>query len=276
MKWQQDYVALAAAQRRVVAGFNVFGYEDAQAVIRAAARVDAPVLLMVNRDARKEMDIAHWGALLGSLAEQAAIPVGVHLDHCEEPALIERAMCSGFTSVMYDGSKTPFADNLQISRALGRLAHQNGVFLETELGAVPYSDIGETEIHLTSPVEAQQMQRETETNWLAVSVGNIHRLTARKAQIAFSVLQKLEQGCTLPLVIHGASGLTDQDALRLKAARIGKMNYGTVLRQAFGNALRAEINAHPLEFDRLKLFAGPVAQVEEQAFQVIQMLWRKE
>ena len=82
MKWEQNYVAQAAQQKRIIPGFNIFGYEDAQAVIRAAERAVCPVLLMINRDARTAMAVEHWSALLNALAESSSVPVGIHLDHC--------------------------------------------------------------------------------------------------------------------------------------------------------------------------------------------------
>lgn len=272
----QDYVARASAGQHIVAGFNVFGYEDAQAVIRAAERVGAPVLLMVNRDASRVMAVEHWGALLGSLANAAAVPVGVHLDHCSETNTILRAIGSGFTSVMYDGSKRPLAENLEITWEIVRQAHARQVLVEAELGTVPYSDLGETEICLTDPEEARRMQQETSVDWLAVSVGNIHRLETQKVPIRFPVLRSIERACTLPLVVHGASGILEQDVLRLRKTRVGKMNFGTVLRKAFGYTLREQMEQHQAEFDRLRLFEEPTAQVEEQTYQIINMLWQEE
>lgn len=103
MKWEQNYVAQAAQQKRIIPGFNIFGYEDAQAVIRAAERAVCPVLLMINRDARTAMAVEHWSALLNALAESSSVPVGIHLDHCTETDILIRAIDSGFTSVMFDG-----------------------------------------------------------------------------------------------------------------------------------------------------------------------------
>ncbi len=120
------------------------------------------------------------------------------------------------------------------------------------------------------------MQEQTQVDWLAVSVGNIHRLATRKVSIQFPVLQQIEDSCQLPLVIHGASGVKDEEISQLKKTRVGKMNFGTVLRKTFGDCLRSEMREKPDEFDRLRLFRDPVAQVEEQAFHIIHMLWQEE
>ena len=111
-------------------GFNIFGYEDAQAVIRAAERAVCPVLLMINRDARTAMAVEHWSALLNALAESSSVPVGIHLDHCTETDTLIRAIDSGFTSVMFDGSHLPITENLKITQAIAQYAHKKNVFLE--------------------------------------------------------------------------------------------------------------------------------------------------
>lgn len=272
MRWDRDYVKEAAVERRIIAGFNIFGHEDAGSVIRAAERIRCPVILMVNRDARRALDIECWGALLGAMADRAQVPVGVHLDHCSDPENVRRAIVSGYTSVMFDGSKLPFEENLRLTAELAELAHQKGVSIEGELGNVPYSDFGRMEIKLTSPEEAGIIQERTRLDWLAVSVGNIHRLVDRKVPIQFDVLHRIQEHCSLPLVIHGASGIYDEDMRKLKEERIGKMNLGTSLRRVFGDTLRREMEVAPLEFDRQKLMRRSVERVEEAAYEILKNL----
>lgn len=272
MRWDRDYVKEAADSGKVIPGFNIFGYEDALAVTHAAEKAGCPVLLMVNRGAGDAMDVECWGKLLSSIAQRAAVPIGVHLDHCSDTDTIRRAVDSGFSSVMYDGSKFSFEKNREITQQMAEYAHARGALLEAELGQVPYSDLGETDILYTSPEEAAGMSSETEADWLAVSVGNVHRLADRTAPIDFSVLHQIQKACRLPLVIHGSSGICSADIKRMKNKRIGKMNFGTVLRKAFSDALRKELREHPEEFDRLKLFAYPAVRVEQEAYQIISML----
>lgn len=269
MRWDKDYVKEAAGNGTIVAGINIFGHEDAGAVIRAAERAKTPVLLMVNRDAKRELEIEHWGALLGSMAEKSKVPVGVHLDHCSDPENVRRAIHSGFSSVMFDGSKMPFLENVRLTAELAKEAHDNGVLIEGELGSVPYSDLGDTVIKWTSPKEAKVIQEETGLDWLAVSVGNIHRLVGRKVPIHFDVLDSIQKDCSLPLVIHGSSGISDSDIQKLKKERVGKMNLGTSLRKVFGDALRQEIQNRPDEFDRQRLMKHSVELVEETACQIL-------
>lgn len=272
MKWEKDYVKEASTENRIIAGFNVFGYEDAGAIVRAAERANVPVLLMVNRDARRDLAVEHWGALLGSMAAAAKVPVAVHLDHCSEEDMIRRAINCGFTSVMFDGSKMPFEENVRITKMLAQEAHAKGVYIEGELGNVPYSDLGHTDVRMTDPMEAKRMQEETDLDWLAVAVGNIHRLVGRKVPIHFDVLHAVQEQCSLPLVIHGSSGIYDEDMQKLRNEKIGKMNLGTSLRKVFGDTLRAEMANRPDEFDRQKLMQRSVSEVEEAAYKILMSL----
>ena len=133
MRWNRNYVKEAAESGTVIPGFNVFGYEDAQAVIRAAEKAGSPVILMINKSAREALDIQSWARLLLSLGQRADVPVGIHLDHCSDLNLIRQAVDSGFTSVMYDGSMLPFDENRKFTQQMAEYAHSYGVFLEGEL-----------------------------------------------------------------------------------------------------------------------------------------------
>ncbi len=272
MKWYKDYVKEASKDNRIIAGFNIFGHEDAGAVIRAAERAETSVLLMVNRDARRDLAIEHWGRLLTSMAEKADVPVGVHLDHCSDPENVRRAINSGFTSVMFDGSKMSFEDNVRITAQLAKEAHAKGLFIEGELGSVPYSDFGDTTIKWTSPEESRITQENTDLDWLAVSVGNIHRLVGRKAPIHFDILHEIQKQCNLPLVIHGSSGISEEDIQKLRYEHVGKMNLGASLRKIFGDTLRAEMKAKPEEFDRQKLMKRSVDNVENATYEILKSL----
>lgn len=272
MKNIGKYISDASVRNHIIPGFNVFGYEDALAIVNAAERANSPVMLMVNKAARDVMDIAHWGAMLWSIANNASVPVGVHLDHCTDINLIKRAVEKGFTSVMYDGSKLPLKENIANTLEVVMFAHTYGVYVEGEIGTVPYDDIGETQASLTLPEEAAILCKESGLDWLAVSVGNIHRLTTRKVPIYFDRLAEIEKVCPVPLVIHGASGILEEDLQKLKTTRTGKINIGTVLRKVFGDSLRNEMMLRPDDFDRLSLFATPFKRVEEKAFEIITSL----
>jgi len=266
------HINLASKGNHIIPGFNVFGYEDAQAVILAAERLNSPVLLMINSDACRVMDVKHWGALLTSLANSACVPVGVHLDHCSDSSLIFKAVDSGFTSVMYDGSKLPLVENISNTNEIASYAHKYKVAVEAEVGSVPYSDNKDDCVLLTLPEDVERMVREGDTDWLAVSIGNIHRQTVRKTRIDFDLLSRIEELCSIPLVLHGASGVMKEDVIRLRNTSIGKVNIGTALRLAFGDSLRKTIMTYPETFDRIALMESSCAQMENTAYKFIKIL----
>jgi len=253
-------------QKKTVAAFNVYGYEDAISVIRAAEELESPVILMTNKDAVNFIPIEIIGAMLVQMARTAAVPVCVHLDHSKSLEDIERAIAAGYTSVMFDGSQLPLEENMKLSRQVAELAHASGVSVEAEIGSVGYSDPAiQAKSIYTDPDEAVEFVRETGVDALAVAVGTVHRMEIQEACLDFELLGKIREKVSLPLVIHGSSGVKDEDIVRLCEAGVNKINFGTSLRMAFGNTLRETMAAQPNQFDRLKLFTASMEAVAERA-----------
>lgn len=264
----KDLLSEAGRTGSVVAGFNVFGYEDAAAVISAAESLNRPVLLMVNRPAAQHMPIAILGEMLLRLAEGARVPVGVHLDHAKELPEIARALEVGFTSVMFDGSDLPFEENVRLTGQVMDMAAPFGAGVEAEIGMVGYSDSG-LPSEITDPGEAEAFAGETGVDALAVSVGTVHRLTTQKAKLDLPRLRQIHQRVKTPLVIHGASGLPDADLRLLAENGVRKINFGTTLRMAFGRTLRRQFEEDSEVFDRITLFKACMEEVQTRAAQII-------
>ena len=268
-----EYVRAASQQNRVVPGFNVFGYEDALAVIRAAEIFDAPVILMSNSDSVEHQEPKHSAALYRSLAESADVPVVIHLDHAKTVGLIEQAIDAGYTSVMYDGSALPIEQNIENSLKVLELAGRSGVSVEAELGSVPYTDRNEDVVSvLTSPEDVRTFIAAAPVDALAVAVGQLHRMKEKTARLDFSLIKAVEDVCDVPLVIHGTSGIVDQDVRKMLSTRVGKANIGTALRLAFGNELKSEVRDRPDEYDRLRLFKKPMRAVQAAAEEKYRLL----
>jgi fructose-bisphosphate aldolase, class II len=233
-----------------VACFNVFGWEDARAVVDAAIELKAPVILAVNLDFRRFMPIDAICVMLRSLGESAPVPVCVHLDHTYDLAEVLRAVDLGFTSVMYDGSQLTLEENLAGTLTVAQYAHAAGCSVEAEIGSVPYA---EGRAHIKSEL--------TEVPG---------------ATIDFARLAQIEAAVKVPLVIHGTSGLFDHDIARLARTRIAKFNIGTVLRQAFGRGLRETLVRYPDRFDRLEIMRDAMPVVSREAMRMIRLLgWRQ-
>lgn len=253
--------------------FNVFGYEDARAVVMAAEALGAPVILSANLDLRQFMPVKMVAALFRGLAEDARVPVCAHLDHTYEIDDVLEAVDLGFSSVMIDGSQLPLEENIAAVQRVVSHAHAAGTSVEAEIGSVPYAE-GRDHIksELTNPAEAERLAEEGALDALAVSVGNVHRLSAPGATVAYDRLAEIEALVKLPLVIHGTSGLYEEDIRRLAATRVCKFNIGTVLRQAFGNRLRRAFADDPKIYDRLDLMKAAMPAVQAEAERMITLL----
>jgi fructose-bisphosphate aldolase, class II len=271
-------IAPAVGSDYSVACFSVFGWEDARALVDAATQVAAPLIFAVGADFRRTMPIEVISTMLRRLAQDAPIPVCVHLDHCYDIAEVLRAVDAGFTSVMYDGSQLPLQDNIAGTRRVAEYAHGAGCSVEGEIGSVPYAE-GRPHIktELTSVTDAVRLAEESGLDAMAISVGNVHRLNSPGAKIDFALLEKIEAAVSVPLVIHGTSGIFNDDIARLARTRVAKFNIGTVLRQAFGTSLRETLSQHPDRFDRLEIMSAAMPAVTCEAKRMIALLgWRHE
>lgn len=256
----------AAEKQYAIAGFNVFGYEDAAGVVKAAEELNTPVILMTNKVAVDHMPVEILGTILCKIAEQAKVPVSVHLDHAKDHGLVARAIKAGFSSVMYDGSQLPLNENIRNTVEVVKFAHACGVSVEAEIGSVGYSDQPDQNLAVyTEASEAKIFSEETGVDALAVAIGTVHRMQVQEAKLQFDRLEEIQTIVKTPLVIHGASGIKNEDLSRLATYRVAKINLGTTLRMAFGNSLRQEMMDQPQEFDRIKLFKNPMIKVQEEA-----------
>lgn len=260
-----------------VACFNVFGWEDAQAVVSAATEAGAPVILGASADFRKLMPIEVIAPMLRAAAEQAPVPVCVHLDHTYNIAEVFRAVDAGFTSVMYDGSQLPLEENIAGTRRVAQYAHAAGCSVEAEIGSVPYAE-GRAHIksELTELHDAVRLAAESGLDAMAVSIGNVHRLKEPAAVIDFKRLEAIEAAVTVPLVIHGTSGIFEGDIARLaRTRRIAKFNIATVLRQAFGRGMRETLARNPERFDRVEIMGDVMPVMSREASRMIRLLgWK--
>jgi fructose-bisphosphate aldolase, class II len=256
-----------------VACFNVFGWEDAVAVVDAAAQLGSPVILAANLDFRRSMPMDVIAVMLRSIAQVAQVPVCVHLDHTYDIDEVLRAVDLGFTSVMFDGSQLSLEENVAGTRRAAQYAHAAGCSVEAEIGSVPYAE-GRAYIksELTGLSDAIELARESGLDAMAVSVGNVHRLTAPAAIIDFERLEQICESVSVPLVIHGTSGIRDADIERLARTRVAKFNIGTVLRQAFGRGLRETLGRHVDRFDRLEIMGDVIPTMSGEAKRMIRLL----
>lgn len=261
----------AMAGGYAVAGLVTLGWEDMRAYVAAAEAEDLPVILQAGPSCRVHTPLPILGTMFRHLAEQASVPVVAHLDHGYTFEECKIALDSGFTSLMYDGSRKPLRQNIDETAAIAEMAHAAGISCEGEIGFVGYA--GGEGSNGTDPEEAAIFARESGVDAMAISVGNVHLQQDKEGGLDEARIAAIQAMTTVPLVIHGGSGVPL--AQRQKLARetaICKFNIGTELRMAFGAALRQAVNADPGRFDRVSILKETLEPVEEAARRVLRGL----
>jgi fructose-bisphosphate aldolase, class II len=264
----KDVLGPAIAGRYAVAGLVVLGWEDAKAYVAAAEELGLPVILQAGPGCRQHTPIPILGKMFRYLAEQANVPVVCHIDHARTVDECRAGIEHGFSSVMIDGSMLPLDENISLTNRVIEIAKSASVSVEGEVGFVGYNN-GAISAP-TSAEDAARFARETGIDALAISIGNVHLQTEKAAAIDFTALSAIEAVTTVPLVLHGGSGIPS--TLRRKLAqdhRIKKFNIGTELRMAFGQALRASLESQPQEFDRNTLLTPTIKASQAAAMAVM-------
>lgn len=252
-----------------VAGLVTLGWEDMRAYVAAAEAEGVPVILQAGPSCREHTPLPVLGKMFRHLAEAASVPVVAHLDHGYTFDECREAIDSGFTSVMFDGSRKPLRQNIDETAAIAEMAHGAGVSCEGEIGFVGYSG-GEGSAG-TDPQEAAQFARESGVDAMAISVGNVHLQQDKQGGLDVARIRAIEALTGVPLVIHGGSGVpVAQRSDLARGSNICKFNIGTELRMAFGQALRDAVNADPERFDRVQILKETHDPVVTAARRVLQ------
>jgi fructose-bisphosphate aldolase class II len=223
----------ALKQGYAVAGLVTLGWEDMRAYVAAAEAEGLPVILQAGPSCRAHTPLPILGKMFRHLAENASVPVVAHLDHGYTFEECREALDSGFTSLMFDGSRKPLDQNIEETARIAEMAHEAGISCEGEIGFVGYSG-GETSAG-TDPEEAARFASETGVDAMAISVGNVHLQQDREGGLDEPRIRAIEALTEVPLVIHGGSGVpVAQRTALARGSRICKFNIGTELRMAFG------------------------------------------
>ncbi|WP_195818321.1 class II fructose-bisphosphate aldolase [Roseobacter sp. MH60115] len=247
-----DVLQPALKRGHAVAGLVTLGWEDMRAYVAAAEAENVPVILQAGPSCRDHTPLPVLGKMFRYLAEGSSVPVVAHLDHGYTADECREALESGFTSLMFDGSRLPLQQNIDETAAIAEMAHAAGISCEGEIGFVGYAD-GESSAG-TDPDEAAQFARDTKVDAMAISVGNVHLQENKEGGLDEPRIRAIEALTPVPLVIHGGSGVPMAQRQHLaRTSKICKYNIGTELRMAFGQALRAAVNSDPSRFDRVQI-----------------------
>jgi fructose-bisphosphate aldolase class II len=266
-----DALRPAMAQGYAVAGMVVLGWEDACAFVQAAEAERAPIILQAGPGCRAHTPLPVLATMFRTLAERASVPVVAHLDHGHSADECREAIDLGFTSVMFDGSRLPLAENIARTAAIVQRAAASGVSVEGEIGFVGYA-AGDRS-RGTDPEEARQFAGETGVTAMAISIGNVHLQRGSDSEVDLARLHAIEAVTSVPLVIHGGSGIAAATRRELSTgSNICKFNVGTEVRVAFGKTLRKVLAERPDEFDRIAILGAVIPDLREAARGVLRSL----
>lgn len=272
-----DTAALArdcAAHKVGLAAFNVVLLDHAEAFVDAAENTGLPLVLQLSQNAVKYHGgrLRPLGRALIELAEASTVPVSVHLDHAESTDLCREAVELGFTSIMYDGSKLPDAQNRETTAEITAFAHEHGVSVEAELGEVG----GKNGVHdpsaRTNPEDAAQFVADTGVDLLAVAVGSSHAMATREAVLDNQLIAAIHKLVPVPLVLHGSSGVPDEGMVAAIQAGMTKINVSTHLNVVFTQGVRQILDENPKIVDPRK-YVGPATHVVQEEVERLMRLY---
>ncbi|WP_051728950.1 MULTISPECIES: class II fructose-bisphosphate aldolase [unclassified Amycolatopsis] len=246
---------LTAARERgsAVGAFNVILLEHAEAIAEGAEQAGLPVVLQISENCvRYHGGLAPITVASREIARRASVDVLVHLDHIEDPELIREGIALGVDSVMYDGSHLPYEENLRMTREIASRCHDAGVAVEAELGEVGGKDGVHAPGARTDPAEAADFVTATGVDALAVAVGTSHAMVERTAQVDRALVARLRDAVPVPLVLHGSSGLSDEELRGAVVSGMAKVNISTHLNGLFTRSVRQFLEEQPEAVDPRK------------------------
>lgn len=243
-----------------VGAFNVNNMEIIQAIIEAAEETQSPVILQASQGGIGYAGIEYIAGLAKVAAEKASVPVAIHLDHGTDFKQIIGCIRHGFSSVMIDGSKYPFEENIAKTKEVVEIAHAVGVSVEAELGKIGGTEdditVHEKDATFTDPAEASEFVEKTGVDSLAIAVGTAHGVYQGEPDIDFDRIKEIRSVVDVPLVLHGSSGVAYKDLEKAISLGICKVNIDTDLRAAFTRAIHEYVAENPEVIDPRKIL-GP-------------------
>ena len=225
----KDLLKQAQKEKRGCGSFSVGNMEMIIGAVKAAEELDTPIIIQIAQSRLKHSPLSLMGPMMVEAARKSAVPVAVHLDHAQSLEVMKEALDYGFTSIMMDGSTSPFDDNIEMTKAAMALAARYGAAVEAELGLVGKSEDGTEDfgIRCTNPSDAEIFCMETAVDALAIAIGNAHGNYPVAPKLKFDVLEQVHRKTKTPLVLHGGSGIADEDFQRAISEGILKVNIAT-------------------------------------------------
>ena len=228
--------------------------------------MNSPVIMQTTPSTVKYAGLDYYLAMVRAAAERTTVPVAMHLDHGNSFDLAMQALRTGYTSIMIDGSHESFEDNIALTRRVTDACAPSGISVEAELGKVGGKEddlVADHDSPYTDPQQAKEFAERTNVTSLAVAIGTAHGFYKGTPKLDFERLSAIREVVSIPLVLHGASGVPD-DAVRESIKRgICKVNFATELRGAFSNGVKKYLAENPDAFDPKKYSAVGMEYVTE-------------
>ena len=257
-----------------VGAFNVENMEMVQAVVAAAEELRSPVIMQTTPSTVKYADLAYFYENVKVAAEKASVPVVMHLDHGSSFELAMQALRTGYTSIMIDGSHEQYEDNIAVTKSVVDACHPSGIPVEAELGKVGGKeddlDGGDGDPY-TDPQEAVEFVQRTGIDSLAVAIGTAHGVYKGLPKLDFNRLSEIRKVVSIPLVLHGTSGVPDDDVKECIKRGICKVNYATDLRIAFTKGVNEVLHDNPDTIDPKKYNAVGREEVKKYVMSKIKV-----
>jgi len=257
-----------------IGAFNVENMEMVMAVISAAEEMNAPVIMQTTPSTVKYAGLDYFLANVKVAASSASVPVVMHLDHGSSFDLAAQALRAGYTSIMIDGSHESFEDNIALSKAVVDMCKPSGIAVEAELGKVGGKeddlDGGEGDAY-TDPQEAREFVERTGVDSLAIAIGTAHGMYKGEPKLDLERLSEIRDVVSVPLVLHGGSGIPDSKVQEAINRGICKVNYATELRIAFTHGVNEYLKANPNEIDPKKYNKAGLEEVKKFVKEKIQV-----
>ena len=255
----------AEKENNAIPAFNIDNLESAMAVSEIMHEMRTPVIVQMIPRTLNYGGIAIYPAMMRELMADCPVDYALHLDHGSSLSLAKKCVAGGFSSVMFDGSLMPFEDNVKFTKEVTDFALPMDVSVEGELGTIGGKEEGDTDLEAsyTKVSEAEEFVRRTNVSTLAIGVGTAHGVYKGTPHINVERIKEIHAAIGTPLVLHGASGLSDEVLKDCIAAGITKINFATELRQAYTNGIKAEFAKDPEVFDPKIYMRGAIDNIKE-------------
>ncbi|MDE6758464.1 MAG: class II fructose-bisphosphate aldolase family protein [Clostridia bacterium] len=253
-----------------VPAFNVDNLESVLGVLNAIDKTSKSAIVQTIPRTLKYGGVATYSALVRALYTGGA-DISIHLDHGGDIKTCEDCIDAGYTSVMIDGSMLDFDKNVELTKKVVELAHARGVSVEAELGTIGGKEETEGEIKYTEVEEAKEFVEKTDVDSLAIGVGTAHGVYKGEPHIAIDRIKEIADVVDVPLVLHGASGLSDDVIKACIKAGISKINFATHLRQAFSEGLKRGLASKEATYDPKTYMPYAIKAVEDVAAKIIRL-----